>query len=148
MMENSVYKINVQHEVIYYSFIGSIKIKDIKEILIKATSNSNYSKIFDQVFDYRFCELSIDIEEIMPFVSFVKNEIKIDAIRTDIYLTSQPNEVVLTTIFSELIKNFQIKPHIVSTIERTVQILSKQNIDPNNLENILNDLKLTQPNKR
>ena len=141
MKDYSAYKIDVQDKVIYYSFIGSVKIKEIKEILTKSSSDSNYSKFFDQVFDYRFCEMSIDIKEIPSFVSFVKNEIEIDAIRTDIYITNRPNEVVLTTIFSKLIEYFQIKPHVVSTIERTLQILSKPNIDIIKMENILNDLK-------
>ncbi len=120
---------------------------DIEEVLIKSSSNSDYSKYFDQVFDFRFCEFSFGIDELSAFVSFIKNEIKIDAVRTDIYLTNRPDEVVITTIFSELIKNFQIKPHIVSTIEKTTQILSRPDLDIIKLKNILDDLKITQPNK-
>ncbi len=147
MKNSSAYKIIVQHEIIYYSFIGSIKLMDIEEVLIKSSSNSDYSKYFDQVFDFRFCEFSFGIDELSAFVSFIKNEIKIDAVRTDIYLTNRPDEVVITTIFSELIKNFQIKPHIVSTIEKTTQILSRPDLDIIKLKNILDDLKITQPNK-
>jgi len=40
-----------------------------------------------------------------------------DADRKDIFLTNNPNEVVLTTLFSQQIKSYKVKPYIVTTIE-------------------------------
>ena len=142
MNARSVYKIDVQHKVIFYSFIGHIQMKEIEEILTKVSSEKNYSKYFDQVFDLRFCELSIDHDDLSEFVTFVKDDIKIDAYRKDIYLTSRPNEVVVATIWSTLIKNFQIVPNVISTVDMVERILSRPNLDKDELNKLLNKLKL------
>lgn len=140
MIDCLAYKIDIDNEIVFHSYSGDIKIIDIKNLLIELSSKTGYSKSFDQVFDFRFCNLCISIDELPEFANFFKNEIKDDVNRKYIYLTNKPHEVALTIIFGQLIENLQIKPQVVSTLERTIRTLSKPNLDINKLENILNEL--------
>lgn len=140
------YKIDVNKEVIFHVFTGNVRMADIQEFLKELVSDPEYSKFFDQVVDFRFCNLLFSIKELPELVTFVKEEIKINAARKEVYLTNKPNEVVLGTIFRELVKELQVDIAIVSTIERIIELLLKPALNENILENTLDELRMTTAN--
>lgn len=145
MINFSKYRIDIKLEVIFIVFTGIIKISDVQEFLLELTSNPAYSNSFDKVYDFRYCNLSIRRDELPNFLDFIKNELDVDSTRKEIYITSKPNEVVVTTLYGLLIQEFQFHPHIVSTINKTIKILSNPNLNKDLLEKTLDELRITQP---
>ncbi len=74
-------------------------------------------------------------------MAFVKNYPNIQGTRRSAYLTSKPNEVVITTLFSKLICDTFIKTNIFSTIIATVNWLNKEGVDNQFLSLVINELK-------
>jgi len=72
MISKSTYKIDLNLEIVFQSYSGQIKIHEIKELVKKIISEPRFSKEFDQVVDFRFCSLIIDIKELPNLVSFLK----------------------------------------------------------------------------
>ena len=73
MDKNCSYKINKKEKIIFISYKGDISINDIIIILKKLTSELDYSPYFDEVSDFRNCNLLVNINELPMFLDFVKN---------------------------------------------------------------------------
>lgn len=142
MKNKTSYKINKKHKVVYVSFEGDIYSEDIKNILMTTSMDPDYNSNYDNILDFRFCTLKVNIQELKPIASFVKNKLNTDAKRASIYITDQPNQVVLTTLFSKVIKDFKMKPHVVSTIDKAYHLLSHTEIDIELFTQNINDLRL------
>jgi len=134
------YKIDKKEEITFLSYKGDIFISDIIKILKKLTSDMDYSPYFDEVSDFRNCNLIVDISELPIFVKFVKEQINMRGSRKNIYLTKTPNQVALTELFSLLLEKSPVKIHIVSTIEFVTTLLSRPDLDENKLKIILDEI--------
>jgi len=140
MDKNCSYKINKKEKIIFISYKGDISINDIIIILKKLTSELDYSPYFDEVSDFRNCNLLVNINELPMFLDFVKNQVNMKGSRKNIYLTNMPNQVALTKLFSISLKKSPVIIHIVSTIKLTTDLLSRPNLDQNKLKAILDNI--------
>ncbi len=61
--------------------------------------------------------------------------------RKAVHLTSKPNQVVLTTLYSGLIRDLSIHSYVFSTIKPAVKWLNKAGVDDQFLKQIINGLK-------
>jgi hypothetical protein len=141
MSSKICYHIDKEHEIIFYYYHESITAQDFKEIELKLTSDPNFNKKYDQIHDLRYCNLTANLNEIKDYVRFVKDVLQVDDIRTEIYITSKPNEVALASIYEKLVDSFKFQPHIVSTLEKATQLLLKPNIDTPIIHNALEKLR-------
>ena len=140
MTKTKKYLIDVENSIIFVTYLGDINLDDIKEIELKLDSDPDFSKSYDRIYDFRHCNLNINVDDIPDYIDFEKNEIKTDSVRKEIYLTSSPNDVVITTIYSILINSFQLQPYIASTTENVSQILSNKSLNKNFIDRILDGL--------
>ena len=134
------YKIDKEMRIIFLSYKGDISIFDIMTVLKKLTTDVDYSPYFDEVSDFRNCNLHITKNEITMFIDFVKNQINIKGSRKNLYITKTPNHVVLTTLFSLLLKESPVKISIISSIELAISLLSRPELNQNKLKTILEEI--------
>lgn len=141
MNDKFKYLIDTDHKIIFHTYFGDIGIKDMRELELVVPSDPNYQLSFDQIHDFRYCNLDIKTNELPNFISFLKNEVNVNGYRCEIYLTNKPNEVVITTLYKNLISEFKFKPFIISTLEMAVRILTKSNLNVETLDTILENLR-------
>ena len=137
MKKSCSYKIDKEMEIVFISYKGDISIFDIMTILKELTLEFDYSPYFDEVSDFRNCNLLVDINELPIFTEFVKKQINMKGSRNNIYLTRMPNHVVLTKLFSLSLNKSPVRINIISTIELAISLLSRPYLDQNKLKLIL-----------
>ncbi|MCF8379918.1 MAG: hypothetical protein K9H49_10100 [Bacteroidales bacterium] len=110
------------------------------------SSESEYSSKYDVINDFRDCNLQIEIDEIQEYIDFLKNDLQILERKKIVFLTSKPNEVVLTHLFSDYVSNLWINGQIFTTSKAALTWLSNQNIDYLDFENIIAEIKTLPDN--
>ena len=138
----ATYKILALNRLIVQYYSGDITMDDIIYLQKGISDDLNYNSSFDVVIDFRDANLLLKVEDMDKSIDFFKNNPKIHGKRNAAYITNNPNEVVITTIFAELITYIPIQAKVFSTIQASVDWLG---IDHQFLSLVLNDLK-TQPN--
>ena len=146
MSKFGTYKIITKEKLIVEYHFGDINIDDFMESRKVISSDQDYNPGFDLVFDFRDVNMIVGEEDIKRFASFFKEFNPILGKRKSAYLTSTPNQVVVTTLFSLEIKNTSIRPMTFSTVELLVEWLNNKNIDEDILTKIIEELK-THPNR-
>ncbi len=146
MSKYGTYIIITRERLIIEYHSGDININDFIESRKIISSDRDYNPDFDTVFDFRDANMIANEKDIKSFMSFFKGFNPIWGKRKSAYLTSKPNHVVITTVFSLEIKDFSISPMTFSTIEALVEWLNKEKINKEILTEIIEELK-THPNK-
>ena len=144
-MKFGSYKILTEERLIVEYHSGEINVDDFilsREIV---SSDSAYSPDYDLIFDFRDVDMIVSPQDIVKFVDFFRNFSPILGTRKSAYLTSRPNEVVITTLFSRGIGNLPIVSKTFSTLGGVVDWMDNKEINPGILLEILTELK-TQPN--
>ncbi|WP_068472574.1 hypothetical protein [Saccharicrinis aurantiacus] len=134
------YKIDTESKILYIVYKGTITIDSILQSVEEIISHPNYSVDYDSIVDMQTCHLNINLKELNRISNFLDIDPKLDAYRNSIYLTNKPNEVVITTLYSKLIKNSKVTPHIISTIEAAQSHLSSH-IEIDQLKSNLDSLR-------
>lgn len=147
MSNTYIYRIFKKWKLIIVYYGGDIDISDLKNLRSKLSNESDYSPKFDVINDLRECNLQIDVDEIEGYFTFLKNDLQIINRRKLVFLTSKPNEVVLTHLLSDAISDISIFGQIFSTSKEGLKWLSNQNLDFEYFENIIVEMKM-QPNTR
>jgi hypothetical protein len=98
-------------------FSGDIKIKDIIRVKQSISTNSSYSPKFNVIMDFREAHLVFDTSKVSEYVRFANNYPKIYGERKTAFITSRPNEVVITTIFGLTKGDLPIDPRTFSTLQ-------------------------------
>lgn len=129
--------------IIYYS--GDVDISIIKKVMLKISNESDYSPKYAVINDVRDCSLKIKIDEIEKYIDYLKNELGIIESRKILFLTSKPNEVVITQLFSDNISKNSILGQVFTTSEAAMAWLSNENIDNRVFDKLIFEIK-TQPN--
>lgn len=140
------YKIITNERLIIEYHSGDISVNEFLESRKIISSVPDYNPYFDLVLDFRDVNMLANEKDIKRFVSFFKGFKQILGKRKSAYLTSKPNQVVITTVFSLDIKDTPVSPMTFSTIDALVGWLNKKNIDKDTLTKIIEELK-THPNR-
>jgi len=138
------YKIIAEKSLIVQYYAGDIGIDDIIYLQKVISNELSYSPAFDIVVDFSHANLLLTEKDLIDYIAFVKSYPKIQGKRKAAYLTSKPNQVVYSTLFSERISDTLIQPNIFSTTIAIVDWLKKDGVGNNFLSLTINDLK-TQP---
>jgi len=145
MNNTCIYRIFKKWQLIIVYYGGDIDISDLKNLRFKLKNEPDYSPKFDVINDLRECNLKMHVRDIKGYFTFLKNELQIINKRKLVFLTSKPNEVVLTHLLSDALSDISIFGQIFTTSQKGLKWLSNQNIDFENFENIIADMK-TQAN--
>lgn len=126
----------------YYS--GEISFDDL--IYFKKTlgTDPKFNFYHTTILDLREATLKLNEIEMVQLLNFFRDSFEVKGIRKVAYLTSKPDQVVLTTLFSSLLIDFQdlkFQPHTFSTIEALANWLKIEDISPNILDFMLLNLK-------
>jgi hypothetical protein len=146
MKKKGVYKIYKDRKLIVEYYSGDINIEDIVILKTALSLEQDFNSGYSIVLDFRECDLLITKEDVLGFISFLKENSIIVGKRKSAYLTTNPNEVVVATIFSTLIKNLPISPKIFTTTEAAVNWLGLDKINNQDLLEIIAELKSQSDN--
>jgi len=124
---------------------GDINVNDFIHSRKIISSDSEYNPNFDLILDYREANMVVDKNEIDLFVDYFKNHSSIVGVRRSAYLTTDPKQVVVTTLFSSAISDLDVRPKTFSTLKGVVNWIGKKDIDTTKLREIIKELK-TRPN--
>ena len=139
------YKIIPKERLIVEYHSDEIAVSDFMESRKIISSDKDYSPDYDLVLDFRDVIMIASREDIDQFARFFKGFDPILGKRKSAYLTSIPNHVVVTTLFSSEIRGSSITPKTFSTVGALVRWLHKKNLDRMVLTGIIDELK-TRPN--
>ncbi len=146
MNKFGAYKIFTTERLIIEYHFGDINIDDFIESRKIISSDQEYNPDFDVIFDFRNANMIVDEKDIKRFVEFFKKYTPIMGKRHSAYLTSKPNQVVITTLFSINIEGAPISPMTFSTFEGVVNWLNSKNLKKDDLANIIDELKTRSDN--
>jgi hypothetical protein len=116
------------------------------KVVIKEEPDYNFYS--NTILDLRDCDVKIDMEELKTFIDFFKLNYEKKEIRTAVYLTSKPNEIVLATLYSVLAENAELNfnPNVFSTIEAIVRLFGEEIITKKEFIQIIDELKTSPHN--
>ncbi len=137
--ENNVnYKIIPSCNIIIEQYNGPILMQDIIDIKKEISIQSNYSPNFNVIMDFEHSDLVFDSSKLTDYILFANSYNKIYGKRKTAFLTSTPNEVVLTTIFGLIKGDLPIDSNTFSTFGA---IASWFGLSPSEYEQIESELK-------
>ena len=138
--------VNKQLSVEYYS--GDITLDDIIYLETIISNEPNYDFSFNTIFDMRDAEMKVDESEMEILLEFLTKQFKEGDTRNVALLTSSPNDVVKSTLFSILLdenNELDMNLRIFSTVKSIASWLDIESVNEKELDDILSELK-TQPN--
>ena len=124
---------------------GDINVNDFIDSRKIISSDSEYNPNFDLILDYREANMIAGKDDIELFIEFFKNYPSILGRRKSGYITKDPKQVVVTTLFSSGISDLDITPKTFSTLKSVVHWVGNKDIDTHRLRGIIEELK-TGPN--
>jgi hypothetical protein len=130
----------------YYS--GDIKLDDIIHLKKIISKEPNYDFSFNTLFDIRDANINVSISEMKILLEFLNKYFKKANMRNVAFLTSSPNDVVKSTLFSILLSNnnkLNMNTAIFSTTNSAAKWLDIEGVNEKELDTMLIRLR-TQPN--
>ncbi|MBK3519331.1 hypothetical protein [Carboxylicivirga marina] len=123
----------------YYQ--GDITVHDIIRNKKATIQHPDFNKDANVVLDLRDANVMFEKDDMQTLVTFFKSNSEFQGDKKAVYLTSKPQEVVNTMLFSLKVGEFSIKPQTVSTIEAAVAFMHIDGLDAIRLDAILGELK-------
>lgn len=136
------YKILNKERLIIEYHSGEINVDDFITARKIISSDSEYNPNFDVVFDFRNATTIVKQQDIDKFYKFFITFIPVLGKRKSGYLTENPNEVVITTLFSMKLQDSLIQSDTFSTIKGIVSWINNTQINEQILTEIIDELKL------
>lgn len=122
---------------------NSITLDEMKQLKRDIINDEDFNPSFGFIVDIRKSKVNLSIEELLGYGDWIKENLKLTGLMRLVLLTSTPDHVAKTTLFS---LNENISPicyKTFSTIEASIQWL---NIDSCNLDYVKNEIdKLIAP---
>lgn len=135
------YKIYKELKIIVECHRGEINLNQFIESRKILVADKDYDPTFDQILDYRNAKMMVDLNELNNYTSFHKNFKPLHGKRKLAFLTDTPKVVVLSKLFSNEVKELQIKAEVFSTIEAIANFIEKEQIKEQQLTSIFTDVK-------
>ena len=141
MNKFGAYKILKKERIIIEYHAGNINIEEFINSRNIVSSDIDYSSDMDVIFDYREANMIVNHHDIERFVKIFKNTSKIVGNRKSAYLTKKPKHLVVTTLFSQGIKDTPVLTETFSTLKAAVSWVGNVNLNVNKLKLIIEELK-------
>ena len=148
MCKIGTYKILPTFKLIIEYYSGNINIDDLIHLKRVISLEQDYNPTFTSLVDFRDAILNVDEKDLIKYLNFVKEYTKVFGHRNTVFLTSTPNDVVKTTLFSLIVESFNmpISVKIYSTIEAVNCWINIEGINENSLLSFLDELKIQPDN--
>jgi len=143
------YKILPDKKLIIEYYSGTIDVPDLMDFKNIISEDPDHNFYFNTLIDFRDAKLVVGKKELDNILTFFRKKFKPEGIRNVAYLTSTPNEVVLTKLFSLVAKtytdlNFNLQTF--STVSAASAWFRSVTVAPETLENALWELKNSSRN--
>lgn len=123
------YKIFKELNLVLHYFSGDITYPVILAQMSRLQKDPLYYSKYDSFIDLREANLKVDITDIEKYADFVTNDLKIIDKRKAVYLTSKPNEVVITTLLKNHMNESMVDIFVCSTLDVAVKHLKNSKIN-------------------
>jgi len=147
MEKIGAYKLLVKKHLSIEYYSGDITLDDIIYLEKILSKEPNYDFSFDTIFDMRNANIKVDESEMKILLEFLNTQLKKGDSRNVAFLTSSPNDVVKSTLFSIMLgKNneLNINTNIFSTVKSIASWLNIEGVNEKELDEMLTKLE-TQP---
>jgi len=120
-MNNRIeYIILKEHNLILEHYSGNIYLDDIIRLAEIESADENFNATLNIIVDFRKATLNITEKDVSEYVQYAKNKNNFEVKKTAI-LTSTPNHVVVSTLFSIMKDDLPIDVKICSTLSVALQ---------------------------
>lgn len=127
IQKRAVFFISPERKLIIEYYSGYIYLSDILKIKSNAGEHKDFSKDFNVLIDFRDAELKINVNELLNLFQFAKENPQLIGNRREAYLTSNPEQVVLGTLFEKYKQDLPIESNIFSTLGAGILWISALN---------------------
>lgn len=135
------YKIIKDWKIIVTYYAGDTTLDELKDAAILMSKDEEYSPNFSVINDLRDCNLHVDVEEVEGYVEFMKNDLGMMSNRIVSFLTLKPMEVVLSSLFSESVRNHAIFGKVFTTTFSAIKWLMHPYMNEEKFESIIAEMK-------
>ena len=142
LRKNITYKVIQELALIIELYEGDLTVEDIIYNKERIAESENYDSSYDLILDFRNADLQYMTSDIDRLVAFFKENTILHQKKKVAYLTSKPNEVVATTLFTFKIDDFSIEPKTFSTRDAVVAYLNIKGLSSMNLEAHIKELQM------
>ncbi len=140
------FKIIPEKRLILIYFIGEISIDELIFLNKCSFKAPGYDASFDVIVDLRDCYPKANIDDLRYYINFINENKSFYKKRKGVYLTSKPEEVVATTLFSKMHKDVPFEIEIFSTVSAMTFWLNRNRINTQFIENELKKIRLDSHN--
>ena len=136
----SSYKVIKNLNINVHYFSGKTTLTDIKAQMRKICEEPDYSKFHNTITDLRDANFEGKVNEVYEFVDFISNEMNVLARKKVVYITNNPKEVALTTLFINAVRKSNINVLVCSTAETAVKFIDTKGFDVVTLKQIMEEM--------
>ncbi len=136
------YRICEEYKLIIEIYSGQITFSDIIKNKQNTIQNLDYKPNYNLLLDFRKAHIENPFDEIGILVEFLKSNPSLQAEKRVAYLTTKPNEVVLTTLFKLQLKDIPIKAETFYTTPAAINWLGNTRLSENQLDNFISEMAL------
>lgn len=123
MEKKTAYYIFPEKFLIVEYYAGNIKLADIMALKRQLMQDDAFDVNYNILVDFRETVVEVNEKEVRSYIKFIEDEESLTGERTTVFVTSNPEHVVLFTMFENLPKNVFIRVHIVSTVTKAIAYL-------------------------
>lgn len=142
------YKIITERQLVIEYYRGELIIDDLIYLKKAIVKNPSYTKTWNTIFDFRDCNLSIKSTDISKLVEHMKMTYTETNTRKLALLSTKPNEVALSTLYTILLQEsgLNFKTFIVSEIETIINRFCNCHLTEKEVVEFIHQLKSNSPN--
>jgi len=137
------YKILQEHKTVLQCINGDFYLSDLIALQDRLSNDQKYCPDYNVIADLVDANLIAEISDVDKYTEYIKNNPRMKGVRRVAYITSRPNEVVLSTLFSQQVKRLAISVNVFSTIEAALLWLEYPSQARDELVLNLQDLKVS-----
>lgn len=135
------YKILASEKLVLEYYSGYISKEDIYRVKKKISALKDYRPTFHLIADFTSATLAVDVKEVPQYFTFIRNNPKLMGKRKTAFITSKPNEVVLSHIFDLSKKDTPIESNIFSSFSAAASLLNLSSTAFNQVNEIIEDFR-------
>lgn len=148
MKKFGAYKIVSDKEMNIEYYRGEITIEDLISFKKKLHSDPDYNRYWSTIADLRDCKLIVKSSEFSEFINFMKTGYDHTKSRSIALISSRPNDVAISTMYSLLVKEsgLNFTTYLLSAIDSVVNSFCNNLFTEEELNAILKGLKTSTNN--
>ena len=146
MTKTGAYIILKEHKIVFEYYAGITSAEELMHITNSVYTDPDFDSSFYFVLDFRDATLQGNKIDMQKYLKFLQDSASSIAKRKAAYLTSKPNEVVITTIFTNLMEKLPLIPRIFTTIENALNWLDYPELERQKLIAISEELRSNPKN--